>query len=45
MQILWDQVDGLREADRVDLRKFIETNNQPISKGGYFSYDNLYQSD
>ena len=45
MQILWDQVDGLSEADRADLRKFIETNNQPISKGGYFSYDSLYQSD
>ena len=30
LQILWNQVDRLSEADRADLRKFIETNNQPI---------------
>lgn len=44
LQVLWNRVDNFSEADRADLKKFVETNNQPISKGGYFSYDSLYSS-
>lgn len=45
LQELWDYVDQLSESDRADLKKFLETNNAPISKGGHnLDYNSLYRT-
>ena len=45
LQELWNYVDKFSESDRSDLKKFLETNNTPISKNGHIlDYTSLYRT-
>lgn len=43
LELLWTTIDGFSENDRKDIMNFLNTNNEPISKGGTF-FDGLYNS-
>ena len=36
LELLWTTIDGFSENDRKDIMNFLNTNNEPISKGGTF---------
>lgn len=43
LELLWTTIDGFSENDRKDIMNFLNTNNEPISKGRTF-FDGLYSS-
>lgn len=34
LELLWTTIDGFSENDRKDIMNFLNTNNEPVSKGG-----------
>ncbi len=43
LELLWTTIDRFSENDRKDIMNFLNTNNEPVSKGGTF-LDGLYNS-
>lgn len=43
LEVLWTTIDELSENDRKDIMNFLNTNNEPISKGGIIN-SRLYNS-
>lgn len=43
LELLWTTIDGFSENDRKDIMNFLNTNNEPVSKGGIMN-SRLYNS-